>query len=71
MEQNDEALAYLHRSLELKEAAGSSDANDRATAYNNIATLYYKQSKMAEAIEYFQKAMEACQSEIDKHEELA
>jgi tetratricopeptide (TPR) repeat protein len=70
LEQNDEALAYLQLSLELKEAAGSSDASDRATAYNNIATLYYKQSKMTEAIEYYQKAIEACQSQTDRNEGL-
>jgi tetratricopeptide (TPR) repeat protein len=70
MKQNDEALAYLHLSIELKEAAGSSDAADRATAYINIATLYYKQFNMPEAIEYFQKAMEACQSQTDRNEEL-
>jgi Tfp pilus assembly protein PilF len=70
MEQNDEALAYLHLSLELKEAAEQSDAAGKAASYNNIATLYYKQSKMTEAIEYFQKAIEACQSQTNKNEEL-
>lgn len=65
MGHDTQALAHLNQSLELKEAAGINTPKDRATAYNNIATIYSKQSKTAEAAQYYRKAMEACQSQTD------
>ncbi|CAF3249194.1 unnamed protein product [Rotaria sp. Silwood2] len=68
--QYGEALAYYHKSLELKEAEESDSATDKATTYNNIAALYYKEKKMDRAIEYFQKAIKASNAQGNNDEEL-
>ena len=66
----DEALAYYHKSLKLKEMKAFDSSVDNTTTYNNIATLYYKQKKMDQAIKYFQKAIEDSDVQGKKNEEL-
>ncbi|CAF1323858.1 unnamed protein product [Adineta ricciae] len=56
------ALIYYDKSLQVKQKIFPSDYFDFALSYNNIGMVYYKMCNYSEAIQYYQRALEICQS---------
>ncbi|UJR34674.1 hypothetical protein I4U23_027451 [Adineta vaga] len=64
LDQNEAALDYYNKSLELEETGG------KAVTYNNMATLFCKMKETNKAIQYYQKAIEECNAQNNSNREL-
>ncbi|CAF1622051.1 unnamed protein product, partial [Adineta ricciae] len=56
------APIYYDKSLQVKQKIFPSDYFDFALSYNNIGMVYYKMCNYSKAIQYYERALEICQS---------